>query len=78
LEDQQILARRLVGGLDAVEEQILRFIVRGLSDREIAAATSNDREIVGRFRASLMKKLNAKTAADAVRIGLYAEVDPPD
>jgi FixJ family two-component response regulator len=78
LEDQQILARRLVKDLDAAEEQILRFVVRGLSDRQIAAATSSDWENVRRFRASLMMKLNARTAADAVRIGLYAEVDPPD
>ena len=77
MEDKEILAARLVRGLDAAERQILAFVVRGMSNKEIAGVTGSDPEDVRRHRASMMEKLNARTAADAVRIGLVAGLDRP-
>ena len=65
----------LVGALDAGERQILRCVVSGMSSRGIAAAKEIGLAQVEDFRRSMMGKLLARTTADAVRIGLLAEVD---
>lgn len=66
---------RLIGDLDANERQILACLVRGMSNRHIAVASEMSLEDVESVRASMMTKLLAKRAADAVRIGLLAGVD---
>lgn len=75
LEDYQAGARRLVSTLDAAELQLLVCIVCGMSNREIATLMVIALESVERSRAVMRKKLNARTTADAVRVGLYAGVD---
>ena len=50
-------------------------VVSGLSDRGIAAAEGIGLAQVDDVRLSMMRKLLARTSADAVRIGLLAEVD---
>jgi len=75
LEDYEIAARRLVGTLDTTELQVLRCLVNGMANKDIAVATGSSIEDVERVRATMMKKLNAMRTADAVRIGLYAGVD---
>ena len=67
--------KRLVGGLSVRELQILRCVVSGMSNRGIAAAKGISLAEVEDFRISMMGKLLARTTADAVRIGLLAEVD---
>jgi FixJ family two-component response regulator len=78
LQDQRVNAKRLVWGLDARELEVLRCIVRGNSDRSIAAVKGISIAAVEGFRNSMMRKLLARTTADAVRIGLLAEVDRGD
>lgn len=71
-------AKRLVSHLDAAELFVLVGLIRGLSRQAIAANSQRSLDDVERTFRSLMKKLNAQTIADAVRIGLYAGVDRPD
>jgi FixJ family two-component response regulator len=78
LEEHQVSARGLVGALDASELQILKCLVRGMSGRGTATWTGMALDDVERSRAAVMKKLNARRIADAVRIGLYAGVDLPN
>lgn len=78
MDDDQVVARRLVGILDATELQILHCLVRGMSVKGTAVLTGIQLEDVVRSKASMMKKLKAKRTADAVRIGLYAALDVPN
>lgn len=78
LNDHQLVARRLVGTLDATELQILHCLVRGMSEKGAAALTGVRLDELRRFTSSMMKKLKATRTADAVRIGLYAALDLPN
>lgn len=77
MEDYELVARRLVSALDATELEILGGMVRGMSDRDIAALLEIEPESFGRYRSSMMNKLGARRACDAVRVGLHAGVDRP-
>lgn len=77
-EERRLDAERLVAELDSSERLVLTGFVKGMSRQAIAAASEQGLEDLERTLASLMKKLNAGTVADAVRIGLYAQVDRPD
>jgi hypothetical protein len=71
LDDNQVVARRLVGALDATDLQIVRWVC----PRE---APPLDRCASGGGPAlyfSMMKKPSARRSADAVRIGHYAALD---
>jgi FixJ family two-component response regulator len=72
VDHQRDEAGQLVATLDRIELQVLRCLVQGMSDRQIAAMTTVDIDQVERAHASLMKKLDARTTADAVRSALYA------
>lgn len=76
MEEYRVVAKRLVGALDATELLRLACFVRGMSARGTAASMGVSVEDVELYRASMMKKLDARRTADAVRIGLYAGVDP--
>ena len=75
MEEYRSAARRLVATLNALEAQILECLVRGISAKDTAALIGIRLEDVERSRTSMMEKLNARSCADAVRVGLYAEVD---
>jgi FixJ family two-component response regulator len=75
LEDHEILARRLVGTLNATELQVLRCLVGGMSNKHICGVAGLSMAEVERARAAMMDKLNARRTADAVRLGLFAGVD---
>ena len=74
-EHQREAAGHLVATLDRTELQVLLCLVQGMSDRQIATIADIDIGKVQRARASLMKKLDARTVADAVRSALYAGMD---
>jgi DNA-binding CsgD family transcriptional regulator len=78
LKEHVAVASRLVGALDATERQSLACLVCGMSVNDSAAFLGLPVEDAERHRASMMKKLNARRIADAVRIGLYAGVDLED
>ena len=75
LEEHHVAARRLVGTLDITELQVLECLVRGMSEKDTTALTGIPAEDVKRARVSITQKLNARTTADVVRIGLYAGAD---
>ena len=75
MADSRTVARRLIDRLDATERQILRYLIRGTSNKDIAARMGIGLENVETDRATMMEKLQAKRTADAVRIGLLGEVD---
>jgi two-component system response regulator FixJ len=50
------------------EAEVLAQIVRGVSSREISEALAIGKRTVDNFRMSIMRKLDAKNAADLVRI----------
>lgn len=78
LEGHRTAARHFVGTLDASERRILACLVGGMSAKAIAESLGEAPGDVERARAALMKKLGASRTADAVRIGLYAGIEPPD
>lgn len=77
LEMRRLQARRLISELDATEFFALAGLARGMSSRDIAAASGRGLEEMERTLASLMKKLDARTIADAVRIAIYANLSSP-
>lgn len=54
--------------LTAREKEVLKLIVDGLSNKEIADKAFISARTVDKHRASIMKKLNARNAADLVRL----------
>jgi FixJ family two-component response regulator len=77
-QERRLAAKRLVAELDAPERLLLVGLVRGRSIKAIAAGSDQNRADVQHTLALLMNKLGATTVADAVRIGLYAEIDRAD
>jgi FixJ family two-component response regulator len=57
-----------------MEQEILREIVAGSSLKQVALKLDLQLAQVETQRASLMRKLNATTTADLVRVGIYAEL----
>lgn len=68
-------ARAAVGRLRATERTILGCIVRGESTGSMAEILNMDPALVLETRDGLMRKINADSTADAVRIALLAGMD---
>jgi FixJ family two-component response regulator len=77
-QERRLAAKRLVAELDAPERLLLVGLVRGRSIKAFAAGSDQNPADVQHTLALLMNKLGATTVADAVRIGLYAEIDRAD
>jgi FixJ family two-component response regulator len=77
-ERRRLAAERLVAGLDPSERLFLHDLLEGMSVGAIAAASGKSLPDAEHTLGSLMKKLNAGTIADAVRIGLYARLARSD
>jgi FixJ family two-component response regulator len=75
LVEHRFVAMRLVATLDTTETQIPECLVRRISAKDTGALIGICGEKVERSRTSMMEKLNAKSSADGVRIGLYAGID---
>lgn len=72
LEQERVEAT--LATLDPIELEVLRCLVQGMSDRQTAMVAAADISEVSRARVSLMKKLRARTTADAVRNALWAGI----
>lgn len=70
-------ARGIASSLDDMEQEILREIVAGSSLKQIALKLDLQLAQVEMQKASLMRKLNATTTADLVRVGIYADFNEP-
>jgi FixJ family two-component response regulator len=76
-DDSRQKALEVVSKLTQEERLILGGLVNGLTIGDIATGLSIPYIQVERAKAVLMDKLSAKTTADAVRIGIYANVRWP-
>ena len=77
LDENREEALRLIAHLSRQENQILAGLTNGRSITSIAAALSIALHEAEHARHVLMEKLSARTTADAVRIGIYANVPWP-
>ncbi len=68
-------ARQLVSALSGRELDVLRELVNGASNKDMAFKLGISPRTVEIHRANAMRKLNASSTADAVRIGLFAGLD---
>lgn len=66
--------RELVDGLSRRQRQVLRLMTEGLRNKQIAAELEIDEKTVKFHRALLLKRLGARTSADAIRIGVEAGI----
>lgn len=69
------LAKAKVGLLTRREREVLVSLLKGLSNQDIGKALSISPRTVEVHRSSLMRKLGARSASEATRIGLYADLD---
>lgn len=68
-------ARALVDRLSPREHSVLAALIDGASTKDMAAMFGLSLRTVEVHRASMMKKLGARSAAEAARIGLFAGVE---
>jgi PAS domain S-box-containing protein len=67
-------SRELVRGLTPRQRQVLEHMVVGLRNKQIAALLDIDEKTVKMHRAGLLARLGASTSADAIRIGVEADL----
>lgn len=65
-------ALELVAVLTPRQRQVLREMIRGYRNKQIAAVLEIDEKTVKMHRAGMLRRLGAPTSADAVRIGVEA------
>jgi PAS domain S-box-containing protein len=65
-------AGALVDGLTPRQKQVLEYMARGLRNKQIGELLGIEEKTVKMHRASLLKRLNAHTSADAIRIAVEA------
>jgi FixJ family two-component response regulator len=69
-------AREAVGRLTPRQRQVLEQMVLGLRNKQIAALLGIDEKTVKMHRAGLLARLGAATSADAIRLGVEANLSP--
>ncbi len=67
-------ARTAVERLTGREHEVLVSLVNGNSNKQIAADLDLSPRTVEIYRKNVMRKLEAKSTSDAVRIGIYADL----
>jgi DNA-binding CsgD family transcriptional regulator len=67
---------KLVASLTPRQRQVLGHMVVGLRNKQIAALLDIDEKTVKMHRAGLLARLGAVTSADAIRIGVEANLLP--
>jgi two-component system, LuxR family, response regulator FixJ len=75
LEKRKLQAKAFVKLLSPRERDVLRELVAGGSNKDIAKRLGISPRTVEIHRANAMGRLNAGSVADAVRIGVYAGLD---
>ena len=69
-------ARARVARLTPRQREVLERLVAGLRNKQIGAALGIDEKTVKMHRAALLERLGCATSADAIRIGVEADVAP--
>lgn len=75
LERKRAAAQKLVADLSRREREVLIRLADGKANRAMAEDLGISPRTVEIHRSNMMKKLNAGTSADAVRVALYAGLD---
>jgi FixJ family two-component response regulator len=70
-------AKALVEELSRREREVLISIVQGRANKETAEELGISTRTVEIHRSNMMRKLRARSTADAVRLALYAGLDQP-
>lgn len=68
-------ARRQVEGLTHREREVLKLLIAGDTSNNIGSKLGISPRTVDTHRANLMSRINARSIADVVRIGIYAGLD---
>lgn len=68
-------SRALVEALSPRELEVLSLVVLGNANKEIAEELGISPRTVEIHRSNMMRKLNARSTSDAVRVALYAGID---
>lgn len=68
-------ARALIEALSPRELEVLSLVVLGNANKEIAEELGISPRTVEIHRSNMMRKLNARSTSDAVRVALYAGID---
>lgn len=74
VEQAKAEAKASVGQLTGREHDVLVSLLHGNSNKQIAAALELSPRTVEIYRKNVMRKLDAKSASEAVRIGIYADL----
>jgi FixJ family two-component response regulator len=74
VEQAKAAAKASVGQLTGREHDVLVSLLHGNSNKQIAAALELSPRTVEIYRKNVMRKLDAKSASEAVRIGIYADL----
>ena len=74
IEQAKAEAKASVGQLTGREHDVLVSLLHGNSNKQIAAALELSPRTVEIYRKNVMRKLDAKSASDAVRIGIYGDL----
>lgn len=73
-EQEKAAARAVTRTLTTRETEVLLSLVHGNSSKEIAAELGLSSRTVEIYRKRMVKKLNAKSSTDAVRIAIHAGI----
>ena len=71
-------ARDMVEKLTPREREVLTALVSGMSNKEIGRLLNISPRTVEIHRSKMMMRLRAQSSADAIKIGLYADLDQVD
>lgn len=74
-EQLRSTARARVDALTHRERQVLVLLVRGMSNKNMAQELGISARTIEIHRGHMMNKLRARSASDAVRIALYADLE---
>ena len=75
-KDEAILAGRLVGSLTPRETEILKYLITGMLNKQIASELSIAEHTVKLHRHSICDKLGVKSVPEIIRIADRAGVVP--
>lgn len=75
LLERQREARARVEALSGRECDVLRHLIQGCSNKDIAKLLDISPRTVEVHRANMLEKLSARSSSEAVRIGIYAGLD---
>jgi DNA-binding CsgD family transcriptional regulator len=75
LEFARVSAKALIAALSSTEIQVLALMAMGCGANDIAARLGMSPKRAGAVRRRMMAKLNVRSTAEAVRIGIYTGLD---